>query len=754
MGNKTDILIRKGQHKKISKATWIFCFEILLLILICVIHSLGAGYYADFYPINGTFQNFNPVRRLLSGQIPYKDFQDYLGMGHLYIGSVFTTLYGGDYQGSLQAFSFLTFGGLAALALMVSMAVVKRKEVAGAITNIILIIFLVEPLFYKNAISGTDEILEALEYALGPGNSARFIRGMILPIACFLIFIGYIFFKRFLLAKFRKHKELFLYIGVGIVAGFSFVWSNDYGVSCWLCLLLMSFWLAECRERKFLKSIIAMATATGSSLISLFITVEIFTLGHFRQWFSATFEISGYQSWYFNSNKSYYLYDVDFSYIMLIQAGLAIVYLVRLFKAKGTIAACRRYGILAFANMVCFCAVNEYKVLSGGTAREVALSVLFLNIVIETGLLIVGSVNQKKVVRTLMTASLILGLAWVVATAKDEFVIYFMTDKEGVYVEELGGNLTALGNDLIETDLFLDGEEFFATYASAQEVVNGSFQPSGIDYIIHVLGDEQRESYLEAFVNGDFKYAATIREDYADWESWTKMANWFFYRKLFQDWHPVYGNTYELYWARNDEDDVNSINTGFALSVVDVDESTKKIVVQCETPVNGTADVYIDYSVDKKKNRSAILNIQRMLKIENTGTVYASGGSYYESNFLRSESAEYIPVSVVNGYGEVTLTSNPAKSTSLSLNQAQCDCIYTVMSDYLVLQEIQPGENYFSVPNIEKNANAVNGITAVKFGEKEYVVKETETTKKKIRIYVDRPVESNDSLENILFLQR
>lgn len=59
-----------------------------------------------------------------------------------------------------------------------------------------------------------------------------------------------------------------------------------------------------------------------------------------------------------------------------------------------------------------------------------------------------------------MTASLILGLAWVVTTAKDEFVIYFMTDKEGVYVEELGGNLTALGNDLIETDLFLDGEDF------------------------------------------------------------------------------------------------------------------------------------------------------------------------------------------------------------------------------------------------------------------------------------------------------
>lgn len=94
-------------------------------------------------------------------------------MGHLYLGSILTALYGGDYQGSLQAFSFLTFGGLALLSLMVSMAVIKRKEVAGALANILLIVFLVEPLFYKNGIAGTSEILEALEYALGTGNSAN-----------------------------------------------------------------------------------------------------------------------------------------------------------------------------------------------------------------------------------------------------------------------------------------------------------------------------------------------------------------------------------------------------------------------------------------------------------------------------------------------------------------------------------------------------------------------------------------------------
>lgn len=726
----------------------------VLLIVICVIHSISAGHYANYYPINGTFQNFNPVRRFLSGQIPYRDFQDYLGMGHLYIGSFFTALYGGDYQGSLQAFSFLTFGGLAVLSLMVSMAVIKRKEIAGALTNILLIIFLVEPLFYKNGIAGTSEILEALEYALGTGNSARFIRGMILPIVCFLVFAGFIIYRKFFSVKFLKYKEILIYAGIGCVAGFSFAWSNDYGVSCWLCLLIMAFWLTLCRKENFLTSIASLAIATGSSLVCLFITVEMFTLGHFGQWFSATFGTGGYQSWYYNSSKSYYLYDVDFSYIMLIQAGLAIVYLIKLFVAKGTITACRRYGILAFANMVCFCAVNEYKVLSGGSSREVALSVLFLNIVVECGLLFVDLINKRKVIQTLLVSSVIIALAWVISTSKDELIFKYMTDKEGVYVEALGGNVTNLGNDLLETEKFLNGEEFFATYASAQEVVNDTFQPSGTDYIIHVLGDKQRRNYLDTFENGDFKYAATIREEYTDWESWAKMANWFFYRKLYQGWHPVYANTYELYWTRNDESNENSIRSGFVLSIVDVDDSTKKIIVQCEKPVNGIADVYIDYSVDKKMNRSSVINIQRILKVENTGTVYAGGGRYYESNYLRSKSAEYIPVPIVNGYGEVTLTSNPVRSTNLTLKQADCDCIYTVMSDYIVIQDVWSDGNYFIVSNIAKYINAVNGITAVKYGKKEYTVTHTDITESGIQVYVDEPIEDNDNSENILYLER
>ncbi len=708
--------------KKINKNSWIFVLEITLMVFICIMHSINAGHYANYYPINGTFQNFNPVRRLLAGQIPYRDFQDYLGLGHLYTGSIFTGLYGGDYQGSLQAFSFLTFGGLALLSLMISIAVIKRKKIAGAVTNIILIVFLVEPLFYKNALAGTNEILIALEYALGTGNSARFIRGMILPISCFLLFLGYLAYERWIAKTLIKWKKHIPYAGIGAVAGFSFSWSNDYGISCWLCLLIMVFWLSVCRERKFLSAIRAFLIALVLSVAVLFITIEVFTLGHFEKWFSDTFGTGGYQFWYYNSSKSYYLYDVDFTYMMLIQAGLAIVYLIMLFIAKGTKTACRRYGILAFANMVCFCAVNEYQFLSGGGAREVALSTLFLNVFIELGMLISTAGDTRKNTKAVLVASFVVGLAWVISTVKDEAVFYFMTAKDGIAVEELGGNLTSLGEDLKATEEFLDGNEFFATYASAQEVLNNTFQPSGTDYIIHVLGDSQREAYLNAFRTGSFKYAATIRETYTDWEYWVQRANWFFYRELYENWHPVYANSYELYWERNEKENQNKITDGYSVEIVDVDQATKKLIVQCEGNTNGIADIFVDYSANKKGNKSAAITIQTVIKVENTGIVYALGGSYYESNYLRSKYAEYIPVPVVNGYGEVTLTSNPTRNTYLILNEVFCNCIYTVPTDYLTVKSLETHDDNTTifVDMNQYNQNRISGITAVLYQDKIY----------------------------------
>ena len=137
--------------------------------------------------------------------------------------------------------------------------------------------------------------------------------------------------------------------------------------------------------------------------------------------------------------------------------------------------------------------------------------------------------------------------------------------QSGTYVAQMGGYMTKLNNDLYAAHAFLNGEDFFSTYATAQELMEGKFQPTGTDYIIHALGDKQRQDDLDAFKKGTFKYTATIRDDYTDWSFWMQRANWFFYRELYQNWHPVYANTYETYWERNTDGETNTIHDGIRL---------------------------------------------------------------------------------------------------------------------------------------------------------------------------------------------
>lgn len=75
---------------------------------------------------------------------------------------------------------------------------------------------------------------------------------------------------------------------------------------------------------------------------------------------------------------------------------------------------------------------------------------------------------------------------------------------------------------------YVGEEKVFSTYASALEVMTDQFQPSGTDYIIHVLGDKPRQEYLETFCEWDFRYVTTIKETYDEWEYWVRNANCFF----------------------------------------------------------------------------------------------------------------------------------------------------------------------------------------------------------------------------------
>lgn len=165
------------------------------------------------------------------------------------------------------------------------------------------------------------------------------------------------------------------------------------------------------------------------------------------------------------------------------------------------------------------------------------------------------------------------------------------------------------------------------------------------------------------------------------------------------------------------------------------------------------ADVYIDYAVKKNNRRSSKLLIQTELQVVNTGTVYASGGEDFESNYLRNTSAEYIPVPVVNGYGEIEIKSCPTKNTYLQLNSISCDRIYTVASDFLEVTSIAETEDNASIiviPYTQKNMDATNGAVAVLYNGIEAEMQEITQEDSVIYITVSGKIQKTQS--NILKL--
>ena len=555
-----------------------------------------------------------------------------------------------------------------------------------------------------------SEIQSALNSSLETGNSARFVRGLILPLACLAV--------QWVLKKNNKNTLVASGI-IGIIAGFCILWSNDYGISCWICIQFVNTWLVFCQKRKVSTSFINLALSFVTSLLIAFILIETISLGNVSNWFSSTIGTGGYQRWYYNSGKSFYLWDIDTNFPTLLLIGLSLFFMYKMFISGKNQESLNKNTVLSFICITCFCAIQEYKLLSGGDSREVAYSALFIIIISELYDVFRRRSNDKLILeKTVLIISTITCLCWLVSACKEEVLFAKKANKEGSYIEQLGGYVTSLDSDLLRTDSFLNGKEFFATYASGQEVISNVYQPSGTDYIIHVLGDQQRAEYLKKFTSGNFDYAATIKESFTDWEYWVQRANWYFYRELYNGWHPVFTNSYETFWERNGENEKHYLESGFVVETEMIDETTCKIMVACEQPINGMADVHIDYYVSKRKGLDSVLCFQQMAQVRNSGTIYANQGEHYESNYLRPISEEYIPVRIVNGYGEITLSSKPERHTVLKVNSVSCKKILTVDSDYVEISrfEMHDGQSMFFIPRTMKNINAVHNAVTVEYG--------------------------------------
>lgn len=357
--------------------------NIVQAIILCMMCSaftlyLYANSQVNFSPINGTFQNFNPVHRFLSGQVPYEDFTDYLGFGHLYLGSALIYLFGGNFRACILAFNFISSLCSVLISFLIGKAILEEKEKPLLITGFCLmvagsLIYILNKLLpppYTNLLKRT------INSVIYTSNSARPTRALILPIVIIAFQLGSKIIRN------SNHKRAASLLCTGILAGAAFSYGNDFGASCWLCMALMTFIVSLADSRKLSRAFLFTGIEILVSIAGIFAAVEILSAGNFHAWFSSVFGIGNYQAWYYNSSKSYYLYNLDYPFL-IIQGTIIAVYTAQIFRHEVNHRNLCRYGIPAFANMVTCCAANEYRLLSGGDLREFASIVVFLTCLFE-----------------------------------------------------------------------------------------------------------------------------------------------------------------------------------------------------------------------------------------------------------------------------------------------------------------------------------------------------------------------------------
>lgn len=665
---------------------------LILLAGFAVVRGLEDCFVIDYNITNGDFQNYNPVRHLLAGQAPYADFTVYLGAGELYGMAAILLLVGNTFARSMFAAEFLTWFCFELLVLAVCRAVFRTGRAARAMTAALSAYCLLA--VQGTNLPGMNWLRNLLGYASSSGNSARMIRSGALPIAVLLCGVALCLWRAFppkADAKgLRKYLPLGPTLAVPFIAGAMVPWSNDMGASMYLAVsLAYGLFLLRQYGTKIKTVALRVGQYIVVSVLGLGISVTLISWGHPLSWLRQARGVSAYQAWYYGSGqgeKLYYLSELNLNWSFWVMLALAVVFAVVIFRARSQENAVRAAGLfalclgMAFWNIL-YCLLSSAQNGPDGGAK--ALLAILVPVFAAAGLAWLAGHKERVFAllrRGLPPVAALFGCVVLALGTWQQIDARIQGREEGyTRVDSLGGWLGDNAAKLATEQSILAGRTVWSTYASALEAMEGQLQPSGTDYIIHVLGDSQRVAYLQQFQAGGFDLVQTPSYKVTSYERWSRNANWWFYRELYRYWVPV-GNTFvcggmHIFWQRNGVDNDMGVAT-----TVDIDQTAENVVtitITADDPTFcGVADLTLHYSHTVDADFLLRGGVGSYLHVspdtEKRLCEEAGRDSLNCEFFIPTDKDTYsIPVTMENGVGTVTLTSLPGDAAHLTVSSAE-----------------------------------------------------------------------------------
>lgn len=204
-------------------------------------------------------------------------------------------------------------------------------------------------------------------------------------------------------------------------------------------------------------------------------------------------------------------------------------------------------------------------------------------------------------------------------------------------------------------------------------------QPSGTDYIIHVLGDKQRQEYVRKFIEYDAEVVCTPFHRY--YNDWLIFGNWFFYKHLYQSYRPVLTTPgYTLYQKKSDTS--SSVKTPTQISCKIIEDGRVLLSLDYDEPVCGIADAVIDVEARYKPTSCSIFNCPPIIKVSMPED---EGGKFLHN--LPGKWKGEIAIPVVYGHGSIVLSSySDMKEVEIKVKHMASHRIIRTPTEYIDLR--------------------------------------------------------------------
>lgn len=560
--NKKSKALNKVKIKQILLFTAVCISITYLIVFTCyaVLAALGSGLAMDSYAANGTFQLYNPLRRLLDGEILARDFPFFHGVGvPLLHFPLFYVL--GHNLFAVEAAKLL----MSPLLFIVSSLFIfwtYFKDIKKALfaTSIFTVISLlcIDAVWAGNSLLGLRTTL--------PFVAAAFM----LWHPSWHIVVG----------KSRRSINLYQPI-LYILMGLSVACGTEQGLAFILAYTLIRGFHYIRSAQPVKKRVVAFFVEILGILLATYAVLSVMTIGHaYEALYYALVEVSSDQGWYFGTPPNSFLYlntlDQLFTtrmlfYMLPVIIGGIVAYIISVKKnllskkESFTFSTLLLYGVVVFAvSATGYWAPGAQLIPLERAAGVILVAVLTRTVYTFIQKRSTHHARDKRL--SILGFSLLVGSVVVLGYGAATFLQridwmplgHIITESrkarhstdDAEYVGAAWKKRLEVFAPYIE-----EGRSVWSTYTSVYDSThhqkNGS--SGGEDYIIHALGSARRDRYAQDFMEQKPDYVVTLNPSYFIYEEWLWTRHWSFYKELQDKYTIVTTNDSHILWKRQTE---------------------------------------------------------------------------------------------------------------------------------------------------------------------------------------------------------